>query len=32
MKKEAGSVTLFVLIACMFMIVILLIVNIGNNK
>ena len=29
MKKEKGSVTLFVLIACMFMIVILLIVNIG---
>ena len=33
MKKEKGSVTLFVLIACMFMIVILLIVNIGiTNK
>ena len=29
MKKEKGSVTLFVLIACMFMIIILLIVNIG---
>ena len=29
MKKEKGSVTLFILIACMFMIVILLIVNIG---
>ena len=29
MKKEEGSVTLFVLIACMFMIIILLIVNIG---
>lgn len=32
MKKEEGSVTLFVVIAGMFMIVILLIVNIGNNK
>ena len=29
MKKEKGSVTLFVLISCMFMIVILLVVNIG---
>ena len=29
MKKEKGSVTLFVLITCMFMIMILLIVNIG---
>ena len=29
MKKEKGSVTLFVLISCMFMVVILLVVNIG---
>ena len=29
MKKEKGSVTLFVLISCMFMIIILLVVNIG---
>ena len=29
MKKEKGSITLFVLIACMFMIIILLMINIG---
>ena len=29
MKKEKGSITLFVLIACMFMMIILLMVNIG---
>ena len=28
-KKEKGSVTLFILIACMLMIVILLVINIG---
>ena len=29
MREEKGSITLFVLISCMFMVVILLVVNIG---